>query len=372
MNMRRLFTTGILLLAAALVVSAESAVGTISYLEGSIDVSRNGRYLSPGNIGIGLRIEQSDTIETGPDGYVEVEMSAPSAGSLVKVQPDSAFYFESSPKQSSRFETVFQLLRGSLSLKVGRLSSRESYKVQTDSAIMAVRGTEFNVDMAPDRSVLVTVPEGRVESKTDRRTIMAQPGTVAAVDDQARMSAVSVAPSDVDLYRQYWQGLRLEALKINARLSIQQFSRQWDQQMPRLENAMRELETHDDIFRRWERIIRDDTDFPPTGDIIRDKRALSPGMLELRAILPVSERTFNTLVGLEDAYRQGFAPGPFQAGNYNNAGDFYRSFHSVKNEMRNILARARYMIRIYRVVDGAGGGFPDSNTPDIMSTTPSF
>lgn len=371
MNMRRLFLAGVLLLAAALVVSAESAVGIISYLEGSVDVSRNGRYLSPGNVEIGLRIEQSDTIETGSKGYVEVEMSAPSAGSLVKVQSDSAFYFESSPKQASRFETIFQLLRGSLSLKVGRLSSRESYKVQTDSAVMAVRGTEFNVDIAPDRSVLVTVPEGRVESKTDRRTVMAQPGTVAAVDDQAQMSAVSVAPSDINLYRQYWQGLRLDALKINARLSIQQFSRQWDQQLPRLEKAMRELETHDDIFRRWERIIRDDADIPPTGDVIRDKRALSPGMLELRAILPVAERTFNTLIGLEDAYRQGFAQGPFQAGNYSDAADFYRSFRSDRDEMRNMLASARYMIRIYRVIDGSSGGFPGSNAPSIMST-PSF
>lgn len=200
---------------------------------------------------------------------------------------------------------------------------------------------------------------------------MAQPGTVAVVDEQAQMSAMSIAPDDIDLYREYWQGLRLDALKINARLSIQQYSRQWDQQFPRLENAMGELASNNDIFRRWERVMRGDVDAPPTGDAIRDKREVSPGMLELRAILPSAERTFNTLVGLEDAYRQGFAEGAFQAGNYNNASDFYRSFRSDKDDMRDMLAQARWLVRIYSVMDSTAGGFPNSNASSIMST-PSF
>ena len=372
MNTRRLFSAVTLLLVITFVISAESAAGIISYLEGSVQVSRNGSYLSRGNIDIGLKIEASDTIETGPDGYVEVEMNAPSAGSVVKVRSDSSFYFESSPEGAPRKETIFQMLRGALSLKVGRLSSRESYKVQTDSAVMAVRGTEFNVDMSADRSVLVTVPEGHVESKSGRTTIMAQPGTVAAVDNDSQISSIKIAPEDINLYRQYWQGLRLDALKINAKLSIQQFSRQWDQQLPRLESAMAELKSQQAVISHWEQIDQGNANIPPTADIIRDKRALSPGMLELRAILPVAERTFNTLLGLEEAYNQGFAEGPFQSGNYRDAATFYRSFSGDKEEVRDMLARARYLMRVYKVLDGsAGGGIPSSNAPDIMST-PSF
>lgn len=370
MNKSRLLTAGLLLI-SALAVSAESAVGVISYLEGDVEVSRGGRYLSPANIDIGLSIESLDTIETGSNGYVEVEMTAPAAGSMVKVRPGSAFYFETSTQSGSRIQTLFQMLRGSLSLKVGKLSSRESYKVQTDSAVMAVRGTEFNVDMAADRSVLVTVPEGRVESETDRRTVMAQPGTVAVIDEQAQISAMNISPNDIDLYREYWQGLRLDALKINARLSVQQYSRQWDQQLPRLEDAMRELSSHGDIFRRWERVMEGDADAPSTGDAIRDKREVSPGMLEIRAILPSAERTFNTLIGLEDAYRKGFAEGAFQSGNYRNATEFYRAFQSDKSDMKDMLAQARWLVRIYSVMDSTAGGFPDSNGSSIMST-PSF
>ena len=369
MNTFRLSAAVILLTAALFTLGAETPTGTISYLEGNVQVSRNGSYLNPGDIEIGLTIEPFDTIETGSDGYVEMELNAPAAGSLVKVRPDSSFYYQTSPESSPRKETFFQMLRGSLSLKVGRLSSRESYKVQTDSAVMAVRGTEFNVDMAADRSVLVTVPEGHVESKSGRKTIMAQPGTVASVDNQAEISAISIAPSDINLYRQYWQGLRLEALKINAGLSIQQFSRQWDQQRPRLEAAMRELKTHQDLISHWEQVIQGEAAVPPTADIIRAKRALSPGMMELRAILPVAERTFNTLLGLEEAYTLGFAEGAFRSGNYRDAADFYRTFNREKDRIRSLLARARYLMRIYRALDGsAGGGMPASNAPDIMSS----
>jgi len=372
MNVRRFSAALVIFLAATLSISAESTVGTISYLEGHVQVSRNGRYLNPGDVGIGLVVEPSDTIETGSDGYVEVEMTAPSAGSLVKVRSDSSFYFETSPESSPRRETIFQMLRGSLSLKVGRLSSRESYKVQTDSAVMAVRGTEFNVDMSTDRSVLVTVPEGHVESKSGRTTIMAQPGTVAAVDNQAQISSIAIDPGDINLYRQYWEGLRLEALKINAKLSIQQFSRQWDQQLPRLESAMRKLDSQQNLISQWEEVIQGRAAAPPTADVIRAKRALSPGMMELRAILPLAERTFNTLLGLEDAYRQGFAEGAFQSGNYIDAADFYRSFNKDKDDVREMQARARYLMRVYKALDGsAGTGMPASNAPDIMSS-PNF
>jgi len=370
MNVRRFSAAVVILMTSALSISAESTVGTISYLEGHVQVSRNGRYLSPADVGIGLVMEPSDTIETGSDGYVEVEMTAPSAGSLIKVRSDSSFYFETSPESSPRRETIFQMLRGSLSLKVGRLSSRESYKVQTDSAVMAVRGTEFNVDMSTDRSVLITVPEGHVESKSGRTTVMAQPGTVAAVDNQAQISSLAVEPGDINLYRQYWEGLRLEALKINAKLSIQQFSRQWDQQLPRLESAMRQLKAHQDLISQWERVIQGSAPHPPTADVIRAKRALSPGMMELRAILPLAERTFNTLLGLEEAYSQGFAEGPFQSGNYRDAADFYRVFNREKDDVREMQARARYLMRIYRDLDGsAGSGMPSSNAPDIMSSS---
>ncbi len=340
-------------------LAAQSSDASISYMEGTVDVSRNGRYLNSQEIEIGLGIEEFDTIETGPDGYAEVQVNTNAAGSLVKVQPDTSFYFTASESATGRRRTLFQMLKGSLSLKVNRLASRESYEVQTDNAVMAVRGTEFNVDMAADRSILVSVPEGRVETQSGRQKVFAQPGTVATIDSSARIGTVAVEPGDIELYREYWRQLRLDALKINARMSIQQYSRQWDSQIPRLRAAMREIESNSAIFRKWERIMKGELELPPAGDAVRDKMTVSRGMIELRAALPLAERSYYTLTGLEDAYQQGLADGPFSSGNYRDAAHFYREFQKDKVDMKNTLAEIRYYVRIYRFIDSRSGGFSE-------------
>jgi hypothetical protein len=356
MNMRRLLFLVILIAFLAIFASAQSAVGVLSYVEGEVSVTRSGEIVDARDVRIGMTIEEFDTLETGLDGYAEVEMNAPSAGSLVRVNADTAFYFEGGSSQDPKKQTLFQLLRGSLGLKVGRLTSRESYSVQTDTAVMAVRGTEFNVDMAADRSVLITVPEGRVESEVDNQTVIAEPGIIAAVDTDADLTALAIDAEDIELYREYWSNLRLEALKINAGLSIQQYARQWDSQLPRLESAMEQIASDRRIYDKWARVMRGEAEAPSLGEAIRDKRDISRGILELRAILPVAERTYHTLVGLEEAYRMGYAQGPFQAGSYSNARAFYRAFERDKAKMQSILAAARWTVRIYLVIDRATGG----------------
>lgn len=368
MNTRRPIIAGILLATVVAIASGQTALGVISYLEGDINVLRDGEYLNRRAIDIGLEIAEFDTVETGSDGYIEIEMDAPSAGSTVKVRPDTSFYFEGTPRESSRFVTTFQLLRGSLGLKVGKLASNENYRVQTDTAVMAVRGTEFNVDMATDRSVLISVPEGRVESKTGTTTVTAEPGTVATLDTSSSLEALAVEAKDIELYREYWKELRLEALKINAGLSIQQYARQWNRQLPRLEAAMAELSSHKRIFEKWSNIAAGNTPVPSRGEAIRDKRTLSRGMLELRASLPIAERTFETLVGLEDAVHREFVQGEFPVGSHQSAASFYRSFQSDKRKMNRMLSTARRMVRIYRIISRVSGDIGEtSGGPDIMS-----
>lgn len=370
--MPRVYSAVILAFLITAGASAQSALGTIRYMEGDVSVSRDGEILDGRQVIIGMGIEEFDTIETGDNGYVEVEMSAPSAGSLVKVKSDTAFYFEGTPRESSWFRTTFQLLRGSLSMKVGKLTGRESYQVQTDNAVMAVRGTEFTVDMTPDRSVLVTVPEGRVEGSAGNRSVAAEPGTIAVINSGASARQLYISPEDLDLYREYWKGLRQDALRTNARLSIQQYSRQWDRDLERMESAMSELRRHEDVFRKWTEIIRDEKDLPSTGDAIRDKSELSRGMLELRAALPLAERSFETLVGLEEAWRAGYAQGNFSAGNYRDATAFYRSFQGDKADVRSMLSTARKMIRVYRAIDRASGQSFESGNTGLMDSIPTL
>ena len=372
MNMPKSLIPVFALFFAAAALSAQSTLGRITYLEGDVSLTRNGELLEGPQVSVGLVIEEFDTLETGADGYAEIELSAPSAGSIVKVKRSTAFYFEGTPRNSGWFRTTFQLLRGSLALKVGKLTGQESFQVQTDNAVMAVRGTEFTVDMSGDRSVLVTVPEGAVESSSDRGRVTAAPGTIAVLDSDAPVRALSVDPEDIQLYREYWKGLRQQALRINARLAIQQTARQWQQDRARLESAMRELNRHEEIYRKWAAVMDSPDDWPTTAEAIRDKREISSGIVGLRSAIPAAERTFQTLVGLEEAWQAGYAEGAFTIGSYRNAAAFYRSFRSDKAEVQRMLSSARRIVRIYRVIDRATGQVFESGSVNLMDTSPTL
>jgi len=345
---------------------ALSVVGVVSYFEGKVAVARNGSYLSPEDVVIGLEVGSFDTVETGADGYVELQMNSPVSGSRVRVGPNSTFYFENTQRTPKASRMVFQLLRGSLFLKVGKLLRLDSYSVQTDHAAMTVRGTDFSVEISKDRSTLVSVSEGIVRSEVLGKSVFVEPGVVALVDQNARLSTEIVSEADLEMYRQSWHRQRLEALRINAALSIEHYSRLWDQQLPRLQRAMADLESHIEVFHRWADLI-DSSERVSLSEVIRDKMTLSKGMLALRAILPVVERTYYTLLDLKDVYEQGYAEGRFSAGQYRDAADFYASFQIHEMEMQGILSRARWMVEIYRVLSSEETISPNSNIP-----TPSF
>jgi len=362
----------IMLLVLVLVISrlyAQSATGTISYLEGEVAIAQNGTYLSPEDVTIGLKVGAFDTVETGADGYVELQMNTPASGSRVRVRPSSTFYFENTPITPRASNMILQLLRGSLVLKVGKLLRLDSYTVQTDYAGMTVRGTDFSVDISQDRSILVSVSEGSIRSEVFGRSVLVEPGFVALVDQNARLSIKAVDSDDLALYRQFWYRERLEALKINASLSIQHYSSLWDRQLPRLRRAMTSLESNIEVFQRWADLADSpEAVLPPTSEIIRDKIALSKAMLALGTVLPVAERAYYTLLGLEDIYEQGYAQGQFSAGQYRNAADFYDSFQEYEVEMRSILTRARWMREIYEVLNSAETDFSNSSIPGAHPT----
>jgi hypothetical protein len=58
---------------------AKSVSGTITYIEGYVDLYRDGELLDWELVDIGFDIQEFDLIETGDDGLVEIEVKLPSA-----------------------------------------------------------------------------------------------------------------------------------------------------------------------------------------------------------------------------------------------------------------------------------------------------
>lgn len=118
-------------------------IGQIKVLKGQVTVERNAQVL-PGSVG--MRLQTSDILKTGPDGSVGITMSD---DSLLSAGPNSVLaldrYDFDAVTSQGRFDAT--LHKGSLAVISGRIAKQapDAMTVRTPSAILGVRGTEFAV-----------------------------------------------------------------------------------------------------------------------------------------------------------------------------------------------------------------------------------
>ena len=152
------------LLPAIFILAAQMlpAQSRISWLEGQVSVSRDGRETAAA---IDDDVFEGDRITTGADSLVIIELreEGESRGTL-KLRADTSLVLDSTDG-----ETSVELLRGGLFSRIRRLTAGQNrnYRVRTPNAVAAVRGTEFfvafgrQIESEPD--VWLCVNEGAVE-----------------------------------------------------------------------------------------------------------------------------------------------------------------------------------------------------------------
>ncbi|MDC7224663.1 MAG: FecR family protein, partial [Spirochaetales bacterium] len=305
----------------------------------------------------GLFLEEEDVIKTGLDGYLEISLTYPSEGSHLKVQPDTIFFFESKEDTGGRSARV-NLLGGTLALKVNRLADNESMNVETQSAVMGIRGTEFQVSKAPTGEILVSCEEGKVSCATETGETYSLPGTVCLQNDGRNFTDEAVAPEDLESYRAEWWNRRMEALTKLGPLAMEYYLGRYENQESRFDNAWKELLRHEDIFKEYESIIESGRT-PSTVKATRDKMALTSAVIRMRSALPLMEETFYTLSLLEE-YRS--------RGNF-TSGASLRNFNRDRNSREKELLKARYYLAMYAKISRYAGGGSGSALDSMLSDT---
>lgn len=144
MHPKAVFATIALTAMLAPPVWAEN-IGQIKKASGTVSIERAG--LSSPAI-VGARLQASDTIVTGKDGSIGITLSD---DSLLSAGPNSRldlsqYSFDSTTHQG-RFDA--KLHRGTLSMVSGKLTkqSPDAVRVMTPTSVLAVRGTEFFVQV---------------------------------------------------------------------------------------------------------------------------------------------------------------------------------------------------------------------------------
>jgi hypothetical protein len=109
----------------------------------------------------GSRVFRNELVRTGPNAQVELKLDD---NTKLALGPDAELRLDEfvvAPGDGARSIAV-RLLKGTLRFLTGRHSS-ESYKIETPSATIGVRGTVFDIYIGPEGDTFVLLHKGEVE-----------------------------------------------------------------------------------------------------------------------------------------------------------------------------------------------------------------
>lgn len=353
------------------------ALGMMVYLDGIVDVHRDGEIMDWREVDIGLEIENYDLVETGDASMADVELTTPSSrGVTIHINENTAFYFDSGEVDQKQ-QTRFEMLAGSLSLKVKRLTGTGEVIVKTPTVTLGVRGTEFDITAAPEGSFLVTCVEGVVSCRDDSDTEqLAQPGRVVEKTD-SDFRGVAVPVDELDEYRTNWMKEKEEIFKAGAHVFIRFYAQQYKKWLPEFLDAFSKLNEHNEIFGTW--IERRDTGAEtPMAAAVNERREVSSAVFGMRSIFPYFEQIFFRLKVLQRFHAQGI--GVTDITRRETSESFFAEFEELRRPLVNAMARVRFYFKLYALNAGnplldeifsdsnplEGSGPPKPTSPDDL------
>jgi hypothetical protein len=141
--MRCRIVLGMALLLGLAAAADAVEIGQVKVARGEVGIERQGKTVPAA---VGLRLQTSDVVRTGPDGSVGITMDD---DSLLSAGPSSVLsldgYAFDPTTDRGRFDA--SLNKGTLAVISGRIAkqSPDAMTVRTPTAILGVRGTTFVV-----------------------------------------------------------------------------------------------------------------------------------------------------------------------------------------------------------------------------------
>jgi FecR protein len=360
---RNKFLLGVILIYSFTSVLHAQVSATLVDFDGEVMISRNGEFLSEYEIDFGLELYTYDILQTGRDGYAEIEITSPVSSEIsVKVMASSTLNLEHRVK-SNGGETSINLHRGSVQARAATLIRGGNFNIKTQSSIMGVRGTTFTVSTTPDDSLLVSCREGEVSCSSSGSDSLIQPGKIyeAAAGDRPR--TVPVSAENIDSFTEEWKSLKFEALLIDGALSLENYSVLYLKSAPKFLDAYDEIIAQKEIFMKWEKIAASGSKVS-TGDAVRDKMAVNRGIIALRSSLPMMRKTYFTLYDL--IYIMDNSNVKWRDLS-STAEKTVTVFKKNQEDYFEMITLAQYFFKLYIEMDRQSSPFKDSDDMDFLS-----
>jgi hypothetical protein len=327
-------------------------VGEFSYVEGDVDLVRAGKS---SKADFGMSVDNYDQVATGKNGSAELAIDPKSGiNGSIKLRPGTTFYIDLAGAGAEK-KAGIELLTGSVSAAVSKLAGKSNLEIRTQGATMGVRGTVFEVAIAPAGDLLVSCESGRVEVKDEGgRTLFAEPGAVVERTAEDMFRNVPVRTSNLADFRRQWNAERIEAFKANAGRAIADFAGRYRGLKERFDKAYMELLRHRDIIDKWMREDRQKT-IGGRMEIMQEKKVIIASLFEIRKVLFLFEKIYFRLLELETYVAQGYGRGTIAPGL--TAEQFFRQFQNEAVSLQEKMHSIRYVMKLFaaRNTDGLIG-----------------
>jgi len=177
--MRNLFRVLLVVLALFAGSALAAETGYVHAISGDVTIARAGQ--APVKAKLGDLFEQGTSFVTGPDGKAVLKFAD---GQVVALAPQTNFAVTSyiyNTANAGENNIVFNLARGGMRFVTGLIGQTNSSKflVRTPTATAGVRGTDGEIVLANDGSMLVSVLKGVVTITTASGTVVINEGNVA-------------------------------------------------------------------------------------------------------------------------------------------------------------------------------------------------
>jgi hypothetical protein len=322
-------------------------VGEVVFATGDVRIARNGASID--DVSAGTGVENWDLVRTADSSSAEMELrAAKSAKTVIRVKENTAFTVDMN-RLGSKDLTHVDMITGALSLKVQKLSANQDMAVSSDTAMMGVRGTSFEIATVPSGDTLVTCSEGSVEclDKDSGKKYNAKPGQVVEASAGGSTKLVNVAVAKLDEYTENWLSEKVRLLKQDALAQIKKYQKLYEKYSADFEKSYAALSSANGVLDKWTREDKEGK-IGSNIDVMKEKKAVVGHLMKIQKSLFWMERVYFRLMKIRKYHDQGFGVGEIKPGLTTK--DFFAALGNSGFE--NKLARVLFIHKLYAKRNG--------------------
>ena len=355
---------------------ASAKVGGIDYAEGVVSIGRGGKTISSPNIGD--PILSGDLIKTQGDGMLVIVMDKNTGmNGKITVKPRSSLYINLDAVKGEP-RTQIQILTGAIGSKVNKVAGSPSVTVVSSSAVMAVRGTEYEVVVSinandasdnPQQATLVTCTESKVSVNDGMSEVVVPAGKVLEKRPGERLRFLPVAISSVKGFSQKWITDEIAAFRADAPRALADYAKRYTALSAKFAQVYEPFQKSP-TTKKW-------ADEDRTGakinnldaTVMREKKELAGYLLNIKKVLFMFERIYYRVDEISDAIA-GTADEKREIRPGQTAGDFIKTVRAERDKLAAMVARYRYIEELFRQRNPEGDAF--SSDDDFFASPDGF